>query len=454
MIKQNDILELDIIDYGSNGEGVARHEGVVIFVPFAIKGERAKVKITYVKRAFATAQLLEVIKASPFRQQPVCNRFMRCGGCNLLHIKYDEQLRLKKGILDTALRKNIYDELAIADCIPSKKVLGSRNKVQLPFGIVNGRAALGFFRENTHKIVSITKCFLHEDWLEKLIATTLNFVNGNGISVYDEISRKGLLRHLVARYIDNQLCLVLVINGRQLPKSEVYIEMLSKDFDNFSLFLSVNTKKTNVILGNELIPVVDKPFIIDVLGIKIRLNPLSFLQVNDYIRDEIYSAVIEKTSSSDIVIDAFSGVGIIGAVLAKSGVKKVYNIELVPQAIADANALAGQNGISDKVTNICGDTAQELPKLLKEIRENNAPLPNISIILDPPRKGVAQAVIDTLNDIDFPLNLIYISCNPATLSRDLLLLTKNDNYAINSITPYDMFPNTRHVETVCLMSRK
>lgn len=453
-IKQNDILILDIIDYGINGEGVAKHGGIVVFVPFAIKGECIKAKITYVKRAYATAELVEVLSESHFRQKPVCNRFIRCGGCNLLHLAYEEQLRLKKEILNTTLKKNIGGEFTISDCIPSKKVLGSRNKVQLPFGVVNGKPALGFFRENTHKIVSVTKCFLHEDWLEKLIAVTLEFVNTNGISVYDETTGKGLLRHLVARHIDKQLCLVLVANGRHLPKSEIYIGMLGKEFGDFSLYLSVNTKDTNVILGDELLPLVEKPFVINILGLSAQLNPLSFLQVNDEIRDEIYRAVIEKTSSSDIVIDAFSGVGIIGAVLAKNGVKNVYNIEIVPEAIADANALAAQNGIADSVINICGDAAVELPKLLKYIKESSPAAQKVSIILDPPRKGVASAVIEALNGIDHPVELIYVSCNPATLSRDLALLTKNNNYVINSITPYDMFPNTRHLETLVCMTRR
>lgn len=209
-------------------------------------------------------------------------------------------------------------------------------------------------------------------------------------------------------------------------------------------------------MGEALLPVRESPFVIEVLGIKLRVSPLSFLQVNDAIRDEIYRSVIQKTASCDIVIDAFSGVGILSAILAKSGVKKIFNIEIVPEAIRDANALAEENGVASKVTNILGDVAEELPTLIERIKKDadSAVPPHVSIILDPPRKGVAQPVIDALTSLDFPVTLIYISCNPATLSRDIALLTKNDNYVINSITPYDMFPNTKHLETLVCLSRK
>lgn len=498
-LKQNDIVILDIIDYGMNGEGIAKKDGIVIFVPFAMKGERIKAKITYVKKSFATAKLVDLIIQSKDRIESPCNRFGRCGGCNLLHIRYEEQLNLKKNQLKTTLRKNMGKDIEVGECVRSDKEYGYRNKVQLPFGKVNNKVAVGFYGESTHKIASITKCFLHDVWLEKLIEIVLQFCNSNYFPVYDEITHKGLLRHLVARFIDDQLSVVIVINGKTLPKSEELEKMLSEQFPSFSLHLSINEEKTNVIMGKTLVPLKENDFTIDILGIKINLNPLSFLQINDFIRDEIYKQVIDFVKESDIVIDVYSGLGIIGAVLAKNGVKKIYNIEIVPEAINDANILAQANGITEQVQNICGDSTTVLPELINNImgnqidndanisaptngiteqvqnlcgdtavmstksinntmgnqaNNNEHPKESISIILDPPRKGVSQALVETLNAITVPIKLVYISCNPATLSRDLAILTKNDIYVINSVSPYDMFPQTKHLETLVLLCRK
>ncbi len=450
LIKQDDKLTLDIVDYGINGEGIAKYKDIVIFVPFAMKDEKVEVKITYVKRDFATAKLLDIIKSSPYRKETPCNRFHKCGGCNLLHIDYKLQLQLKENLLKTTLKKAI-GEVEIEKCVASANRLAYRNKVQLPFGIVNGRAAVGFFRPNTHKIVSITKCFLHDKWLEKLIKIVLDFVNDNHISVYDEKTQFGLLRHMVARFIDNKLCLVLVVNGDSLPYYEKLIESIKSSFEDFSLYLSINKMKTNVILGDKLVALKEDKFIIDIMRVKAKVHPFSFLQINDQVRDMIYHRVIDKAKDSDVVIDAYSGIGIMGAALAKSGINEVYNIEIVPEAVNDANELAKMNGIEDKVTNICGDTLEELPKLVKKLALQKKKL---TIILDPPRKGVDKKTIAALNELEYPLELIYISCNPATLARDLYLLTNSDNFVINSITPYDMFPQTSHLETLVCLSRK
>jgi len=456
-LKQNDIITTVISDYGINGEGIAKHQGIVVFVPYALKGEKVKIKLNHIKKNFAYATLIEIIQSSNNRIKPDCNRFLKCGGCNLSHISYNEQLEIKKQALITTLKKNTGKDLYVKDIVASPNIFGYRNKVQLPFGTVNNKVSVGFFRENSHKIVSITKCFLHGDWLEKLIRIILDFANKYNLTVYNEDRQKGLLRHLVARFIDENLCVVLVINGNKIPHVNELSDKLQKAFQYLSLYLSVNRDKTNVIMGKELIPVIERPFIIDILGIKAEINPLSFLQVNNRIRDLIYTEVIKKTIDSDMVIDAYSGIGLLGAVLAKNGVEKVYNIEIIPEAIEDARRLAENNGLNN-VFNILGDAAIELPKLINSImdnqsKENDSLKRKISIILDPPRKGVSQTIIEALNSIEYPINLIYISCNPATLSRDLSLLTKSDNYSIISITPYDMFPQTKHVECVVLMSR-
>lgn len=457
-IKQNDIIETTISDYGVNGEGIAKFEGIVIFVPYALKGEQVRIKIDHVKRNFAYATVIEVLESSPKRIKPDCNRFLKCGGCNLSHIDYEEQLKIKKQALINTLKKNTGQDLNVGDIVPSPKIDAYRNKVQLPFSIVNGKVALGFYRASSHKIVSITKCFLHADWLNKLIAVVLEYANKYNLTVYDEKSQKGLLRHLVARYVNRQLCIVLVVNGEKVHKIEILIEEIQKKFDNFSFYLSINKQNTNVIMGKKLIPIIDKPLKVNILGIDAEVNPLSFLQVNNEVRDMIYTEVIQKTKNSDTVIDAYSGIGIMGAVLSKNGVKKVYNIEIIAEAIENADTLSKNNKLNN-ITNICGDAAIELPLLINSIKESQQTTSgnlnqSISVILDPPRKGVNLAVIEALNNIDYPINLVYISCNPATLSRDLSLLTKNGNYSILSIVPYDMFPQTKHLEVVICLSRK
>lgn len=452
VFKQGDILSVKIEDQGTNGEGIAKEQGFVIFVEGALIDERVKIKIDFVKKDFAYAHIVEILNASPHRVYPECNRYPKCGGCDLLHMAYHEQLEFKRRLVANTLKKYAGKDFFVNPCVPSKDSLYYRNKVQLPFGVVNGKAAVGFFRKGSHKIVSMTKCFLHGSWLQKLIEIVLDFVNAHNISVYDEQKHAGLLRHLVARYVCDQLCVTLVINGDKLPYAHKLAQKLLDSFSAISFYLCVNTQKTNVIMTDKLKPVIDRPLEIEAMGVKAKIGPLSFLQVNDAVRDEIYKEVMQKACGSDIVFDIYGGIGLLGAALAKRGVKKVYNIEIVRQAVKDADKLAAENMLSDRITNICGDAAVELPKVMGKALKDKKDA-KISVIVDPPRKGLNTAVIDTLVKLDMPLNLIYISCNPATLARDLALLTQNGDYDIISITPYDMFPQTRHVECLVLMSR-
>lgn len=446
-MKQGDKLTFEITGYGINGEGVARLSGFVVFIPFAMRGETVLARIVHVKKSFAYAVLLSVTEKSPFRVEPVCNRYGKCGGCNLLHAEYGEQLRIKKENLIGTLKKGGIDTETVKDVVPSDKQFYYRNKAQLPFGVVNGETVPGFYREDSHKIVSVTRCFLHGDWLERLIAIVREFTKKHSLSAYNEETKTGLLRHLVARYIGGHLCVVFVINGRGLPHVEDFLSDLERAFPSCSLYLSVNTEKTNVIMGKTLLALKPCEEETEILGIGLKINPLSFMQVNDFIRDEIYKKVLSEVDGSDIVVDVFSGVGLMGAVLVKNGIKEVYNIEIVPEAVEDARMLAERNGISEKTKNLLGDAAALLPELMERLKKEH-PTAKISVILDPPRKGVADSVITALNKIS-PHKLIYISCNPASLARDLSRL----DYAPTEITPYDMFANTKHVESVCLLTR-
>ncbi len=463
-MKQGDRLKLTIIDYGNNGEGIAKQDGRVIFLPFAMKGEIVNARIKHVKKDYAFAEIIDLVEPSPYRVKPPCNRFMRCGGCDIMHIEYKEQLRLKQGALYNTLRKNFKEAFTIDSCVESAEVFGYRNKIMLPFGIVNGRTVVGFYSEGTHKVVPITKCFLHGDWAEKLIEALIIYAERNNISVYDETTEQGVLRHAAARYLNGKLSLAIVINAGELPNADSLIKLLDERFTDYCLYYSPNRAHNNVIMGDSAVLLKGEPLKAEINGIRYELNPLSFLQVNDSIRDAIYQRIIEKVieSGSSAVIDAYAGVGLLGAMLARLGLP-VYNIEIVKEAVIDADKLAEANGLTHLITNINGDAEVELPKLFDYF---NNTYPRITVILDPPRKGCSREIIDALNSLylskepDNSLNgdyqhnapivdIIYISCNPATLSRDLALLAPS--YRPTSITPYDMFPHTKHLETlVCL----
>lgn len=448
-MKIGDSLDLIVDDIGSNGEGIAHFGEYTVFVPFAITGERIKAKVTFVKRSLVYATMTHIQEASAVRTIPVCPVYYRCGGCDLMHLDYTAQLESKRSNLINILRKNCGYTGEVAPAVGSTNRFFYRNKIQLPFGSLEGKTVLGFYKPGSHTLVPLTKCYLHGDWADKLIKLVSDFANANRISVYDEATRKGLLRHLVARYIGGALVVALVINGKTLANCSALVDALRKEFRDVSLYLSVNTNRTNVIMGDTLIPIYAPAQTVEIEGIRISVNPLSFFQINDEIRSKIYNAVADAVSPAkgSAIIDAYSGVGLLGAILAKSGAR-IYNIEIVPEAIKDADALYRANGLLPLATNICGDAAIELPKLIPSLAGKGNKL---SVILDPPRKGCDPAVLAALTT-NLVEKLVYISCNPATLSRDLAHLLPV--YKIDSITPYDMFPQTQHLETLVCIERK
>lgn len=451
-LKQDDILEIEISDSGMEGEGVARYEDYTVFVPFSLKGERVRAKVKHVRKdGLVFTELKEILTPSKNRVKPPCNRFGRCGGCNLMHADYGTQLEIKYENLKRLLKKNAGVEAKVEEVIESPLQYGYRNKIQLPFGTVENRTVLGFYRENSHKVVSITKCFLHGDWAEKLIGIFLSYAEKFRLRAYDENTGKGQLKHLVARYIDGNISIVVVTDNAPLAHTDYLLKELSKVFGSFSLYQSKKPEMTNVIMGKSVIPIKETPFEIDVLGIKTEVNPYSFLQLNSDIRDKIYLRVIDEIMKkpNPVVIDAYAGVGILGAALNLRGAK-VYNIEIVPEATRDANKLNEKNNLSS--ININGDTAVELPKLINRLRATDSTdLSNLNIILDPPRKGCDKRVIEAVNSINNEARLFYISCNPATLTRDLKLFT---GFKIETVQPYDMFPNTSHLETLVILSKR
>lgn len=480
--RKNDIVELNIERAGINGEGVSHlPDGMAVFVPMTIEGERVRARIILIKKNFAIAKAEEILTPSRDRIQPFCEVYSRCGGCQLQHIDYQKQLKIKTDLVRETLLKVGKIDTEVDDCIPSELKCAYRNKIQLPVAYENNVNKIGFFRENTHDVIDIKNCPLHDDWTRKLIEVFRNFLVLTGVKGYDEQKRQGVLRHIVARFLDGKILICAVINARSLPFPDVLIRLVKDAFkDGWGLYTSVNTRDTNVIMG-------DKPVFIhgirclesEISGIKFGVRIDSFLQVNTYIAQTIYNKVYKTVASAppDILIDAYSGIGILTAKLS-SLAKLAIGIEIVEQATMDADDVMARNGI-DNVINITADCGELLPRLLaaaqnenflKQIKDSQSPKKtllslaeknhqslnflnaqsNITVVLDPARKGCDQRVLDALNN--YPVdNIIYISCNPATLSRDLSILSSK--YSISSVQPYDMFPQTSHVETVVLLSR-
>lgn len=447
-----DILTVDITSVGMDGEGVAKVDGMVLFVPGTLVGETVKAQITQVKKSFCFAKVIKILVASGDRVEPSCKICFKCGGCETLHIDYARQLEIKRLHVKNCLERECKREFAIDNTVASPRQIGYRNKIQAPISCQDGKLVGGYFAPNSHKVVPFCRqgeggsCLLNSDGMQAILDLFLDYMSQEGISAYDESKHSGLVRHLVIRKVDGKYAICAVLNGNSLPKSDRLISMLNKLGIEFSLYISPNTRRTNVIMGEKVVTLCGNDALQgEALGVKYLVSPQSFMQINDDVRDMIYSKVGEIIKDSGIpnVIDAYSGIGIMSNIFAKYA-DKVYAIEIVPQAIANSKVLAQLNGNGDKIINICGDCAQELPKVVSRLDKS-------IVVLDPPRKGCDGAVLKALLSA-LPDKIIYVSCNPATLARDVNVLL--ESYEPVSITPYDMFPNTKHVESLVCLERK
>lgn len=439
------LLDLKIDAIGTNGEGIAKNANGTCFVPFCLVGEQVLAKPTYKKGNVINAQLVKVVKSTNGRTKPRCKVFGECGGCQLQHMAYDLQLGYKRELVKNNLKKLGGVDFDVLPTEPSAKTFGYRNKLQMPFGFKNGKTVMGFYKPASHEMVVTDGCILQEEWADKLCNLAKLFVDANKVSVYNEKTKQGLLRHLVARFVNNQLLVTIVVNGDKLDNWQSLDKLLAENFDSYGLFININKKHTNVILGDKTIHLSGIEHISgECCGIKFNLQPNSFFQVNDDIRDKIYNQAISlvDTSDCDVIIDAFSGIGIMSGVLAKTG-KQTFGIEIVPQAVQDADKLKKLNGL-DNLTNICGDVNVELKKLCDKYKK-------VALVVDPPRKGLDKQTKDTILQAK-PKSVVYVSCNSATLARDVKDLSSL--YQVTYCKPYDMFPMTNNVETLVRLSCK
>ncbi|MDR1906491.1 MAG: 23S rRNA (uracil(1939)-C(5))-methyltransferase RlmD, partial [Clostridiales bacterium] len=361
-MKVNDIIELEIADIGCNFEGVARSEGAVVFVPFADCGERIRAKIGHINKKYAFAEAEDILCASEYRVKSPCVYYGVCGGCDALHLKYERQLEHKEKILKDTFSKLL--DISKINFLPinrGEKQFSYRNKLQIPVSKdARGKTVIGFFEKNSHKIVNIEKCLLHGEWAEKVVRAVREYMEKFHIPAYEEKNNSGIIRHIVAREINGHVSVLIVINGNSLPEYSKLIKILEYSVEDFSLHISVNTKKTNVILGDNIRTLYGRERVAyTASGINANVSPLSFMQVNDSVRELIYKGVIELSKDSGVIIDAYSGGGLLTAFLSKNA-EKVYGIEIMENAVSDADELMRQNGIGN-VTNILGDASKILP---------------------------------------------------------------------------------------------
>lgn len=447
MVQQNDKFYVDIDSYGTNGEGVGKYEDYTVFVPFVNKGERALVVADYVKRNIIYATCLELSSRAACRTVAPCKYYGKCGGCQLQHMDYTEQLKLKHDIVANNLRKIGGIDCEVLPVVGSPLQYGYRNKISLPFGGKTGNVRIGMYRNNSHEIVDVDKCVLAGEWCDKLVSIVRQFVNDNRLPPYDERRHTGLVRHLVGRYIDNQLLVTLVTNGAVKCNLCPLYQSLCQTFDKVGLFVNINTAHNNVILGKTTQHLYGIKHIQSSRdGVTYFVQTDSFFQVNDKVKDMMYSKARELLYGQDteVFVDCFSGVGLLTAAMYDSRYDS-YSIEIQPSSVEDAEHLKAVNGF-DRLTTICGDVTVELPKLMEKTQGKKT-----CMIVDPPRKGLGETICNTLV-ANAPDRLVYISCDSATLARDLAMLSSV--YDIQCVCPYDLFPNTRHVETLVLLVRK
>ena len=450
MLKKNEVYEVEVIDNGYQGEGIAKIDNMPIFIQGAIVGERLEIKILKVQSSFAYGKIIKIIKASAVRVEAECKDYTKCGGCNLRHVKYEETLEIKKATVQNCIYKSFGQEHKVKNVIGMEKPLFYRNKLQYPVGAdKDNNKVMGIYASRTHNIIPVNKCYIQNEACEEIARDIFEFIKENDISTYNEETLKGTLRHIVVKIgiKTNEVLVTLVLNDKNFKCDEKFTEYITEKYPNIKTIVkNYNMKNTNVILGKENEVIYGNGYIFDILGeYRFKISPLSFYQVNPLQTEILYNTAMQHVEKEEgkIALDLYCGIGTIG-IFASKYFKKVYGIEIVEEAIDNAKENAKINNV-ENIEFYAGDVEKVLPKILE--KENIKP---DTIFVDPPRKGLDNNTIQLLNKLEVE-NIIYISCNPATLARDLKLLS--EKYEIGEVQPVDMFPYTSHVECVVLLTK-
>jgi 23S rRNA (uracil1939-C5)-methyltransferase len=444
MLLKNAILELEITDLDYEGLGISHSDGYTIFVKDALVGEVVKARIEKVGKNIAFGKAIFHIEKSPNRINPPCPYYAKCGGCNMMHMSYEEEMKMKKQFFIATINKMVKD-INIDDVIHSDNPYNYRNKIQLPVGYVDDSFVVGFYQERSHNLIPSNSCLIENENARKVINEVIELLNESNIYPYDETSHTGDLRHLVLRTNSKNEFMLIMVFRELKPKIIKFVNSINIPMVK-SLYANINPNKTNVILGKEFIHISGDEYLEEELfGNRFNIHPNSFFQVNYNQMKKLYKTAIDMLSpkQDEVVIDAYSGIGTITLSIAPH-VKKVYGIEIVEEAVHNAN----ENKIRNNITNaefILGKCEDEIMNLVSKEHID-------AILMDPPRKGSDQKFLDTV--INAKINkIVYISCGPAALARDLKYLIEN-GYELKKIVLVDMFSRTSNIESVTLLMLK
>ena len=446
MLSKNKEYIVDIVDIGQGGVGIGKYEGFTVFVDGGLVQDKIKVKITKSKKNYAVGDIVEIIEKSPFRVERKCSESLRqCGGCQIQELDYQKQLDVKTNEVKQVIsRIGKLDDVVIHDTLGMEHPFRYRNKAQFPIQKKDNMPVIGFYKKKSHDLISTDECIIQHEVNDKIIKIIKTYIRAYNVSIYDEKTHKGLLRHLVTKvgFTTGEVMIVLVANGKKLPYLKELASVLKENIPGFkTLVVNVNTQKTNVILGKENIVAYGDGMIRDYIGeLVFEISPLSFFQVNPLQTEVLYNKALEYANlgENDTVFDIYCGIGTISLFLAQKA-KKVYGIEIVEDAIKDAKRNAKINNM-DNVEFYVGKAEEVVPKMYKEGKRANV------VVVDPPRKGCDEKVLDTIVSME-PDRVVYVSCNPSTLARDLAYLNER-GYKCHEIQPVDMFPHSVHVENV------
>ena len=450
-MKKNDIVKIKITSATAEGSGVGKTEdNIVVFVPMTAIGDEIEARILKVKKTYAFGKIEKIITLSAARISPDCPNFSKCGGCVWRHISYDEELKIKSQKVRDAVERIGGISTEFRPIIGSERVNRYRNKAQLPIGRDReGGAVLGFYAFHSHRIIDCDDCALQPEIFKTVMDVTRDFIERTNTDIYDESTGKGRLRHLYIRLgeVTNELMVCYVVNGNGLKQEDMLVKMLRESLPNLkTVVFNSNREKTNVILGNKNRVAYGKGYITDVLcRLKFKISPFSFWQVNRAQAEKLYSKAKEyaKLSGDEVLLDLYCGTGTIGLTMAQD-CKQLVGVEIVEDAVNDAKANAEANEINN-ARFICADAPTAAEQLRKE-----GTAPDV-VILDPPRKGCGEELVKTIRKMN-PKRVVYVSCDPATLARDLKYFSEN-GYITHEVTPCDMFPRTAHCESVALLTK-